>query len=117
MLEIVSQTKLLGTIIQSDLKWNSNSEMLIKKGYQRMIMLHKLYSFNIGDEDMVNIFILYIRSILEHSCQVWHHSITQEEINDFERVQKVACKIILKNRYSSYDLALDILNPDTLEDR
>ena len=117
LLEIVSQTKLLGTIIQSDLKWNTNSEMLIKKGYQRMIMLHKLYSFNIGDDDMVNIYILYIRSILEHSCQVWHYSITEEEKDDFERVQKVACKIILKNRYSSYEQALDILNLDTLDDR
>ena len=82
-----------------------------------MIMLHKLYSFNIGDDDMVNIYILYFRSILDHSCQVWHYSITEEEKDDFERVQKVACKIILKNRYSSYEQALDILNLDSLDDR
>ena len=82
-----------------------------------MIMLHKLYSFNIGDDDMVNIYILYIRSILEHSCQVWHYSITEEERSDFERVQKVACKIILKNRYTSYEQALNILNLDSLDDR
>ena len=31
LLETVSQTKLLGTIIQSDLKWHSNTEMIVKK--------------------------------------------------------------------------------------
>ena len=55
-------------------------------------MLHKLYSFNVDvdDEEMVKIYVLYIRSILEQSCQVWHFSITQEEKGDIERVQKVA---------------------------
>ena len=64
-----------------------------------MIMLHKLYSFNVDvdDEEMVKIYVLYIRSILEQSCQVWHFSITQEEKGDIERVQKVACRIILNS--------------------
>ena len=63
---------------------------------------------------MVNIYVLYIRSILEQSCQVWHHSISEEEISDIERVQKVACKVILQDRYVSYGQALEVLNLDTL---
>ena len=63
LLETVTQTKLLGTIVQSDLKWGENTEMIVKKGYQRMLILHKLYSFNIGDDDLVHIYSLYIRSI------------------------------------------------------
>ena len=43
-------TKLLGTNINLDLSWYANTEMLVKKAYQRMLMLHKLYSFHIGDE-------------------------------------------------------------------
>ena len=80
-------------------------------------MLHKLYSFNLDDEEMVNIYILYIRCILEQSCQVWHFSITQEEKGDIERVQKVAFRIILNSRYTDYDKALEILNLETLSDR
>ena len=72
LLETVTQTKLLGTIIQSDLKWQSNTDMLVKKGYQRMLILNKLYEFNVPDEDMVNIYVLFLRSILEQSCVVWH---------------------------------------------
>ena len=50
---------------------------------------------------MVKIYILYIRSILEQSCQVWHYSITEEEKSDLERVQKIAYRIILGDSYLS----------------
>ena len=117
LMEIISETKLLGTIVSADLKWHQNTEMLIKKGYQRMILLHKLYSFKVNTEDLVNIYILYIRSILEQSCVVWSYSITNEEKSDLERVQRVACKIILQDEYLSYDQALRDLNLDSLEVR
>ena len=42
LLEIINETKLLGTIISSDLKWYQNTEMLVKKSYKRMLILHKL---------------------------------------------------------------------------
>ena len=71
LLEIISQTRLLGTIITSDLKWHKNTEAIVKRGYQRIIILHKLYSFKVHRKDLVNIYILYIRSVLEQSCVVW----------------------------------------------
>ena len=117
LLEVVHETKLLGTLISSDLTWHANTEMLTKKAYKRMMMLHKLHSFNVDDEDMLTIYILYIRSILEQSCQVWHFSISQEEKSDLERVQKVACRIILDDRYEDYHSALQLLGLDTLVDR
>ena len=117
LLEVVHETKLLGTLISSDLTWHANTDMLTKKAYKRMMMLHKLHSFNVDDEDMVTIYILYIRSILEQSCQVWHFSISQEEKSDLERVQKVACRIILDDRYEDYHSALQLLGLDTLVDR
>ena len=117
LMETINQTKLLGTIVQSDLKWSENTTMIVKKGYQRMLILQKLYAFNIPDEDLVQIYILYIRSILEQNCQVWHYSITNEEKSDLERVQKVATKIILKERYTNYDQALKHLNLDYLTAR
>ena len=40
-----------------------------------------------------------------------------EEICDLERVQKTACKIILKQEYEDYDSALSQLNLQNLNDR
>ena len=54
---------------------------------------------------------------MEQSCVVWHHSISEEEKSDIERVQKVACKIILNDRYQGYDHALSYLNLQKLTDR
>ena len=66
---------------------------------------------------MVTIYVLYIRSICEQSSTVWHSSLTQENIEDLERVQKVASKIILKDQYESYDSALKKLGLEKLSDR
>ena len=59
----------------------------------------------------------YLRSVLEQSCVVWHNSLTVDNSNDLERVQKSAVKIILGNKYSNYDQALDELNLDSLKTR
>ena len=117
LLEIIPQTKLLGTILSSDMKWHDNTDMLVVKAYKRMMILHKLYSFHVSDTDMVNIYVLYIRSILEQSCQVWHYGITDEESANLERVQRVACKVILDERYTTYDQALNDLNLEYLSTR
>ena len=90
---------------------------LVKRGYARMIILRNLYQFDIPEEDLVQIYCLYIRSVLEYNSTVWFSSITQEEKNNLERVQKCACKIILKGKYTDYDSALKRLNIQTLSER
>ena len=44
-LETVNQTKLLGTIITLDLKWDSNVTNIMKKAYAQMELLRKLVKF------------------------------------------------------------------------
>ena len=61
--------------------------------------------------------MMYIRTVLEYNSSVWFSSITQEENNDIERVQKCACKIILKGEYTDYNAALARLKIQTLSER
>ena len=117
LLDIINETKILGTILSSDLTWHNNSEYLTKKGYQRMTMLRKLYKFDVPQEDLVMIYCQYIRSILEYNSNVWFSAISEEEKEDIERVQHIACRIILKEQYTDYEQALDILNLQSLSDR
>ena len=67
--------------------------------------------------DLINIYILYIRSILEQSCIVWHSMLTKENVDDLERVQKAALKIILGTKFINYENALLRTNLETLEKR
>ena len=82
-----------------------------------MQLLHKVASFTSSKEEKKIIYYSYIRSILEQSCVLWHSSLTIENSNDLERVQKAACKIILGNQYSNYDQALYQLSMDSLKIR
>ena len=117
LLDTIRETRLLGTVISDDLSWQKNSQYLIQRGYTRMTILRNLYQFNIPEEDLVLIYCLYIRSVLEYNSSVWFSSITQEESNDIERVQRCACRIILKDEYVSYESALSRLNLQNLSDR
>ena len=82
-----------------------------------MTILRNLCQFKIPEDDLVQIYCLYIRSVLEYNSSVWFSSITQEENNDLERVQKCAAKIILKGEYTDYPTALIRLNIQSLSDR
>ena len=106
LLEQVHETRLLGLIIQDDLSWNSNTKSLVRKAYSRMIILRKLIEFEVKTQDMITIYILFIRSIIEQSSVVWSSSLTVDEMASLERTQKVALRIIFSQDYISYENAL-----------
>ena len=54
---------------------------------------------------------------MEQSCVIWHISLTQENIEHLELVQKNAFRIILGNQYDSYEESLKYLNFETLSTR
>ena len=70
--EIVDKTKLLGLVITNDLKWEENTDLLVKKANARMQLLRKCANFTKNVEELKNIYILFMRSVLEQSCTVWH---------------------------------------------
>ena len=44
-IEIVNQTKLLGTYLTDDLKWEKNTSEIVKSAWQRMQLLYRAASF------------------------------------------------------------------------
>ena len=103
-LKLVSETKLLGLILRSDMKWSSNTEYLVKRANARMELLRRLAHFSAPVKDMVQVYITYIRSILEQSCVIWHSSLTEEDSQKLERVQKNACRNILMKSISHMEI-------------
>ena len=116
-LEVVDRAKLLGVIITDDLKWEVNTASLVKRANSRMQLLHKVASFGTSLEERRNIYILFIRSVLEQSCVVWHSGLTKENEDDLERVQKSAVRIIIGNNFENYNDALIKANLDSLKVR
>ena len=64
-------SKLLGVWISEDLSWSQNCKEICKKAYSRLSMITKLKYAGVPTEDLVNIYILFIRRILRSSisCQ------------------------------------------------
>ena len=117
LLSQVKETCLLGVIITDDLKWRKNTTSLVKRCYQRMVILRNLNTFHVPIGEMINIYCLYIRSVAEQSSVVWSSSLTSGEVNDLERIQKVALRIILQSEYKDYINALKVTNLQTLRVR
>ena len=53
---------------------------------------------------MVNIYILFIWSVVERSCVVWHSAIGEDDHTALERVQKATLKIILDSEYTDFHI-------------
>ena len=114
MIQQVSETHLLGVAIQDNLSWEANTQQLIRRAYSRLVILRKLVEFNIPIPDMINIYILFVRSIIEQSSVVWSSSLTLDQEASFERVQKIALRIIFGHRYIFYDNALKMANLESI---
>ena len=73
---MVKETRLLGTIITDQITWDRNTEDLTRKAYKRMQLLNSAASFTSKRNDLKNIYLTFIRSIVEQSAVVWHSSLT-----------------------------------------
>ena len=82
-----------------------------------MEIVRRVSKFGAPIEDLKEIYVLFVRSMLEQSAVLWHSSLTKENSEDLERVQKNAFRIILKNGYQTYTKALRKLGMKKLSDR
>ena len=116
-LEVVEKYKLLGVVIRSDLKWNDNTDLICRKGYQRLWILRRLKRLGANKQELLDIYYKQVRSVLELAVPVWQPALTQLEKTQIERVQKCALYIILGEGYIDYNNALETLSCDNLNTR
>ncbi len=114
-IERVNSYKLLGLWIDDNMKWNTNTEKIIKKAAKRLFLLKIIKSYGASTDDMKSFYVAVIRPTLEYGAQVWNGGITKEQSNEIERIQKRALKIIYKE--DDYNKALRIAKIERLEKR
>jgi len=91
---MVEQYKYLGIVIDRKLKFDINTEMICKKGQQRLYFLRKLNSFNV-DKVMLSLFYKsFIESVLTFAFIAWYGGISLREKNNLSNIVKVAGKLI-----------------------
>ena len=80
-------------------------------------MLTKLRYVGVNTQDLLHIYVLYIRSLLEYCSVVWHSTLTIEQNKNIESVQKLCLKIIMGSEYDSYEQALKWSGLERLSER
>lgn len=117
IIEYMAETKLVGVMVSQDLRWQKNTEYICEKARSKLWILRRVLTLNLDIHEMFDIYIKEVRSILELAVPVWHPGLTKQQSLDIERIQKVAFKIILKEKYSNYDMACNWFSAQTLEAR
>ena len=66
-------------------------------------------------KDLKDVYITFVRSVLEQSAVVWHSSLTVKNRVDLERIQKAAVRVIMNKDYTTYNMGLKELKLEKLE--
>ena len=72
------------------------------------------------DLNVFELFDVYnkeVRSVLKFTVPVWHSTLTRNQCNDIESIQKLALKLILQHAYQSYSKACKFFSTSTLDQR
>ena len=63
--------------------------------FSRMQMLSKLKYIGVATEDLIQIYCLFIRSVLEYCSMAFHSSLTKQQSDYLESIQTCSLKVIL----------------------
>ena len=68
IIDLVQTVKVLGVIIQDNLKWNQHLDASIKKAAKRLYFLMQLKRAHVPAKDLVCFYIACIQSVLLYAC-------------------------------------------------
>ena len=114
-IERVSQAKVLGVTISSDLSWNAHVDEIISKARKRVYMIYQLKRAGINQNDLIRIYVSVIRPVVEYACPVWHTNLPKYLSDNIEIIQKRCLKTIFPGY--QYENILQMVNLPTLHRR
>lgn len=91
--ETVKDFKFLGLVLSNDLKWEKNTEKIVKKAQQRLYFLRRLKKFGLKSDVLVNFYRAIIESVLTFGITVWYGNISKAETTALNKIVKTASKI------------------------
>ena len=101
-LNSVDKIKLLGVIITNDLRWRENTSELCKKVNKKFYMIWKLKEFGFKKEELLTLWKVVLRPIVEYAAPLWHSGLIESDIRKLERLQRKAIGLILGTIYIDY---------------
>ena len=116
-LEVIYETRLLGVTLSCDLTWTAHIKDITNRSLKKLWILIRFKALGATREQLLTVYTLRIRSTLEFACPVFHGSLTKDQSQRVEMIQKKAFAIILGQNYLSYENALITLSHERLDTR
>ena len=111
--EVVSNFKYLGTLIDNKLSFNNNSDLIYKKSQQRLYLLRKLRSFGVSRELLQIVYKSLVESVLTFNTVVWYGNLGVKWKAKLARIVGMAGKITGAKQGSLSDLYLTAVERKT----
>ena len=54
-------------------------DSMVGKSSRRLYMLNRLKRFGLPEEDLVSVFVSYVRPVVDYATPVWHGCLTEEQ--------------------------------------
>ena len=75
-IKLVTDAKLLGVTISSDLSWNAHiTEVIKKKAAKRLYFLIQLKRARVSQKDLCLFYITCVRSVIDYAVPVFHYAL------------------------------------------
>ena len=116
-LPVVSESRLLGVIVDKKRSWWPLVHDLMQRAKAKVWSLVKCREAGATKDQLVCIYIARVRSTLEYAAQVWDTIINESQSSEIESVQRKCFQIILGGSSGSYASNLISLGLKTLADR
>ena len=94
VVERVSKYKILGVMVNSDLKWDDHVTAITSKAGKRLWFMKQLRRAGVCQDDLLYYYQAVVRPVLEYASPCWQASLTKEQTKQLEDVQRRALQVI-----------------------
>ena len=116
-LEVLDSYKVVGIVISQDLRWELNTQAIYSKAMKKMWLLRRLKEIRLEEQIICDYYTKEIRTVAEFGAVIWHSGLTKSQTKLLEKIQKIALKIILGDKFVNYGHACSILKLPFLSER
>ena len=96
VLQVVSELKILGIVIQNSLKWKAHVNFICEKARRKFYILINMMNLSLDYQIILDVYLKEIRPILEYGAVVFHSGLTRELSNNIETIQRNFFRILSK---------------------
>lgn len=116
-IDCVAKYKLLGITITSSFRWDEQVDSMCVKADKKLHFLRVLKCSSVAPADLLlyTIKLSLIRPAIEYACPTWQSSVTIEQLNRLEFIQKSAIRTLVGS--TDYELQYVPNNVETVKPR